>query len=114
VGDPEPFGRPPVELAGGFWWVYAPLRFEDFAVVVIAQENPDGFRTLNDAVRVWPDGRLEQLGWPRFDIGYRPGTRYPQRATIHLTTPGGAPLAIDIETLTWVALNVGCGYSGDP
>ncbi|HKT01865.1 MAG TPA: hypothetical protein VJT31_20250 [Rugosimonospora sp.] len=114
VGEPDPAGRPATEPMQGFWWTYVPLRFEDFAVVIIAQENPDGFRTLNDAVRVWPDGRVEQLGWPRFDIGYRSGTRYPERATIHLTTVDGTPLAIGVETLTSVALNVGCGYGGDP
>jgi len=114
VGDPDPSTPPPAEVMQGFWWTYVPLQFAEFAVVIIAQESPDGFRTLNDAVRVWPDGRLEQLGWPRFEIGYRSGTRLPQRATIHLTTPGGTPFAIDIETLTSVALNVGCGYGGDP
>jgi len=75
VGEPEPAGRPPAEPTAGFWWLYAPLRFERFAVVIIAQEDPDGYRALNDAVRVWPDGRVEQLGWPRVEIDYRPGTR---------------------------------------
>jgi hypothetical protein len=114
VGDPDPVGRPPAEPTQGFWWLYVPLRFDDFAVVVIAQENPDGFRTLNDAVRVWPDGRVEQLGWPRVEIGYRSGSRHPERATLHLATSDGKPLPIEIETLTGVALNVGCGYGGDP
>lgn len=114
IGEPDPAGRPPAEPMQGFWWIYVPLRFDDFAVVILAQENPDGFRTLGDAVRVWPEGRVEQLGWPRFDIGYRPGTRHPERATIHLTTGDGTPLAIGIQTLTGIALNVGCGYSGDP
>ena len=45
-----------------------PLRFDDFAIIVIVQEKPDGYRTLNDAKRVWPDGRVEQLGWPDVDI----------------------------------------------
>ena len=38
----------------GFWWTYVPLRFDDFAVVVIAQEDGDGTRLLNEAVRVCP------------------------------------------------------------
>ena len=58
-----------------------PLRFDDFGSIVIVQENPDGFRTLNDAKRVWPDGRVEQLGWPRVDISYRSGTRHPEHAS---------------------------------
>ena len=27
---------------GGFWWLYAPLQFGSFGLIVILQENPDG------------------------------------------------------------------------
>src|SRR5581483_7403962 len=75
VGEPEPAGRSADEPADGVWWLYVPLRFDEFAVVVIAQERADGYRTLNDASRVWRDGRVEQLGWPEVEIAYRSGTR---------------------------------------
>jgi hypothetical protein len=114
VGEPEPPGRAASEPAGGFWWVYMPLRFDDFAVVVIAQEEPNGWRTLNDAVRVWADGRIEQLGWPRIHIDYRSGTRIPVSARIALTTPDGKPLTIELDTGTFIPLHVGSGYGGDP
>jgi hypothetical protein len=99
------------------WWCWVPLRFEDFGVHVILEESPAGLRTTNYAVRVWPEhtGRpLEQLGWPETDITYRSGTRHPEHATIHLTTRDRKPLTIDIEPLTGIPLNVGCGYGGDP
>jgi hypothetical protein len=114
VGEPEPAGRPPVEPTAGFWWLYVPLRFDDFAIVLIAQERVDGFRTLNDAVRVWADGRIEQLGWPSVSIRYRSGTRFPEAATLRCTSQDGSAVVIDVETLTSVALNVGAGYGGDP
>jgi hypothetical protein len=117
VGEPEPAGRPHAGGDFGFWWLYAPLRFDDFALVLIAQEDGHGFRTLNDAVRVWPDGRLEQLGWPRVRLDYRSGTRHPERARIALTDSTGAPLVLDIDVLGpsgSVPLHVGCGYGGDP
>lgn len=114
VGEPEPAGRNADEPLDGFWWMYVPLRFEDFAVVLIAQEGPDGHRSLNDASRIWPDGRVEQLGWPLVDIRYRSGTRHPEHATIRCTTPQGDPLVIEVDTLTHLGLNVGAGYSGDP
>ncbi|MFB8274489.1 hypothetical protein [Nocardia colli] len=114
VGESEPPGRVASEPAGGFWWMYVPLRFDDFAVVVIVQEDPDGTRTLNDAVRIWPDGRTEQLGWPRISIDYRSGTRIPVGARLELTTPDGKPLEIEVTTGTNVPLHVGCGYGGDP
>jgi hypothetical protein len=114
VGEADAGGRPPADANPGFWWLYVPLRFDDFAVVIIAQERVDGFRTLNDAVRVWPDGRVEQLGWPAVSIEYRSGTRYPIGATLRCTAQGGASVVIEVETLTSVALNVGAGYNGDP
>lgn len=114
VGESEPPGRAAAEPSGGFWWLYVPLRFEEFAIVVIVQEEPDGRRTLNDAVRVWPDGRVEQLGWPRVHIEYRSGTRIPVGARLDLTTPDGKPLEVEITAGTGMPLHVGCGYGGDP
>jgi hypothetical protein len=114
VGEAEPPGRNADEPLEGFWWMYVPLRFDDFSVIIIVQEQPDGFRTLNDASRIFADGRIEQLGWPRVDIAYRSGTRHPEHATLHLTDPGGKPLTIEVDPLGFVALNVGAGYGGDP
>ena len=98
----------------GFWWLYVPLRFESFAIVVIAQEDGHGHRTLNDAVRVWPDGRVEQLGWPRVHIDYRSGSRHPVHARLEMAERDGSPVTIDVEPSVFVPLHVGCGYSGDP
>jgi hypothetical protein len=114
VGEPEPPGRSAAEPLEGFWWLYLPLRFESCSVIVILQENADGYRTLNDAKRVWPDGRVDQLGWPRVEIGYRAGTRHPESARIQLTDGAGHPLSVEVETLTSVPLHVGAGYNGDP
>ena len=114
VGEAEPPGRYAAEQPlDGFWWLYVPMRFDDHAVIVIVQELPDGFRTLNDATRVWADGRHEQLGWPEVDIRYQPGTRHPLGATISLRERGGKPLSLEVDTLASVPLHVGCGYGGD-
>lgn len=80
------------------WWLYVPLAFDDFAVVLIIQEEPDGFRSLNDCTRIWRDGHVEQLGWPRVRIHYRSGTRIPTGATIEASTPDGAPVHFDVES----------------
>ena len=117
VGEAEPPGRAAAEPADGFWWTYVPLRFDDFGLIVIMQEQPDGHRVMNEATRVWPatSGRLpEQLGWPEIDIRYRSGTRHPEGATVSLTERGGKPLTVEIDTLGFAALNVGAGYGGDP
>jgi hypothetical protein len=113
VGEADPGGRSAEEPIEGFWWLYLPFRFDDFQLIVICQELPDGFRTLNDAVRVFADGRIEQLGWPRIRIDYAPGTRRATAASLELCTPDGEPLQLEIESLGRIALAVGCGYGGD-
>lgn len=115
-GEAEPPGRAGDEPIEGFWWLYVPLRFDDFTIVVIVQEDPDGYRVLNDATRVWPAAtgrRPEQLGWPRVQVHYRSGTRIPTGATIALTEADGTPLVLEVESLGFVALNSGTGYGGD-
>ncbi|MCU1354195.1 MAG: hypothetical protein JWM05_3404, partial [Acidimicrobiales bacterium] len=117
VGEPEPPGRAGDTPTEGFWWLYLPLRFDDFALVVIVQEDPDGHRVLNDATRVWPaaSGRPpEQLGWPEVDVHYRSGTRIPTGVTVVLRERGGRPLTLEVESCGYVALNAGSGYGGDP
>lgn len=114
VGEPEPAGRPADPPFEGMWWLYLPIAFDDFALVLIIQESPDGFRTLNDCTRVWADGRVEQLGWPRVKIHYTSGTRMPTGATIDATTAAGSPIRFEVESKLAMPLHVGCGYGGDP
>ena len=117
VGDREPPGRAAEEPLEGFWWTWVPLRFEDFSLMVIVQEEADGHRLLNEAVRVWSDrsGRpRQQLGWPEIDVRYRPGTRHPDGATIHLSERGRRPVTVEIDTVGFIPLHVGAGYGGDP
>ena len=109
VGEQTPVARWAAEgSTSGFWWLYVPVRFDDFGVVIILQESPDGVRTLNEAKRVWGDGRVEELGWPEIEFTYRSGTRHPERATIH--TSRGPD--IEVETLYGIPLGPGTGYSG--
>ena len=113
-GESDPPGRWAAEPREGFWWTYIPLRFDDYAMVIILQESPDGHRTLNHASRVFSDGRIEQLGWPRLEVDYRSGTRHPDCARLHLMTPRGESLLLEVETLLGVPLSMGSGYVGDP
>ena len=114
VGEAEPPGAPADPPFEGMWWLYVPMQFEEFAVCLIIQEDPDGFRTLNDCTRVWKDGRVEQLGWQQVSIRYESGTRTPTGATITCTTPEGKPLVFEVESRLAVPLHVGGGYGGDP
>ena len=114
IGEPEPAGRPADPPFEGMWWLYVPMRFDDFAIILIIQEDPTGFRTLNNCTRVWADGRTEQLGWPKVTVRYTSGTRIPTGATIECTTPDGRPLVLEVESRLAVPIHVGGGYGGDP
>lgn len=114
VGETLPPGRPSDPPFEGMWWLYLPLRFDDFALVIIIQEEPNGFRTVNDCSRVWRDGRVEQLGWPRVRVRYASGTRTALSAEISCATPEGKPVRVEVESLLPVPLHVGGGYGGDP
>lgn len=114
VGEGEPPGKPVDPPFDGMWWLYLPIAFPDFAIVLIVQEEPDGFRVLNDATRVWPDGRVDQLGWPRVQTNYVSGTRTPKNGVVTCTTPEGTSVTIEVESLLAVPIAVGGGYGGDP
>ncbi|MFE3584229.1 hypothetical protein [Streptomyces vinaceus] len=97
----------------GFHWLWIPVRFEDRFLMVIAQEDADGHRTLSEAVQVFPEdsGRHDvQLGWPQTEIRYRSGTRHPESAVVHLADPARKPLELGVEILNSSPLAVGAGY----
>ncbi|MFE0178083.1 hypothetical protein ACFWZ2_37820 [Streptomyces sp. NPDC059002] len=108
----EERGRLEEEFATeGFHWIWCPVRFDDRFLMVIAQEDADGYRTLNDATLVRDGHPDRQLGWPQADITYRPGTRHPESAVIHLTDPDDRkPVELDVRVLASLPLAVGAGY----
>uniref|UniRef100_A0AAU2VCM2 Uncharacterized protein n=1 Tax=Streptomyces sp. NBC_00003 TaxID=2903608 RepID=A0AAU2VCM2_9ACTN len=106
----EEAGRGDEYRPEGFHWLWVPARFDDRFVMVIAQEDADGYRTLNEAVLVRDGHPDAQLGWPQADITYRPGTRHPERAVIHLTDQSRKPLELGVEVLASSPLAVGAGY----
>lgn len=113
IGEAEPAGRPADPPFEGMWWLYVPMAFDDFSIVLIIQEEPSGFRSLNDCTRIWKDGRVEQLGWPRVKIHYTSGTRIPTGATIDATAADGTPVHFEVESKLPVPIHVGGGYGGD-
>lgn len=113
VGEASPAGAPADPEFEGMWWLYVPIAFDDHAICLILQEEPDGYRSLNDCTRVYADGRVEQLGWPRVQVHYASGTRIPTGATITCTEPSGAELVLEVESLLPVPIHVGGGYGGD-
>jgi len=116
VGESEPPGiqsRNPAQ----FYWMYAPMQFEGFAILTIVQEDAAGIRILEEAVRVWPEatGRApQQLGRPEYRPQYVPGTREVQAATISFSPRDGAPLEVRVRPVLPVSIMVGTGYGLEP
>lgn len=113
VGEPEPAGIAASREPSGFFWNYAPMQFPDYSILYIVQEEPDGTRLIEEAVRVHPEGSgrsPEPLGHPRHDLEFAPGTRTITRATLHFEEPGGGELAVGVEPLLPMYLGMGTGY----
>lgn len=112
VGEPEPPGSLATKPPPPFRWLYAPFRMEDHALIFICQERDDRSRVLEEAVRLWPDGRVEHLGRPEHDLTWSaPGPGLAgavERGTIRL----GA-VEVAVETVLPVHVGVGTGYGFD-
>ncbi|WP_194913871.1 hypothetical protein [Catenulispora rubra] len=112
VGEAEPAG---IQGKGGvpptFHWVYAPMQFDDFSILVIAQEDEDGGRVLEEAVKVFNDGRpAEALGRPELELHYTSGTRDVQTATVSFA---GRAERVRVTQLIPLHMAVGSGYGLD-
>lgn len=116
VGEAEPRGIRDALPAPGFFWLYAPVQFEEFSILTIMQEDRAGRRILEEAVRLWPaeTGREpEFLGRPDHEIEFVPGTRTPARAQLSFTGAKGGVLRMSAEPLLPVYVALGCGYGND-
>ena len=113
VGESEPPGIQS-RNTGTFYWLYAPMQFEDHAILCIVQEDAAGRRLLEEAVRVWPDGTSEYLGRPSYAPAYAEGTRDVVSARMGFSPPGGKPFDLHATPLLPVRLMVGTGYGLEP
>jgi hypothetical protein len=118
VGEAEPPGIRVTDTEGGFFWIYAPVRFEDHGMVTILQERPSGERIMQDAHRVFTvgDGREpEWLGRPEHQLRFAPGSRSVTGATLSYYGAHGQKTAeVEVETLLAFPLLLGSGYGLEP
>lgn len=118
VGEAEPPGIRATATGRGFFWVYAPVRFDDHALLTIIQERPDGERVVEDAHRAFPvgSGRApEWLGRPEHDLRFEPGTRKLAGATLsYYGRRGEKTLEVEVEPVLPFPLILGTGYGVEP
>jgi hypothetical protein len=112
VGEPEEPGILAAKPSVPFNHVYAPFRMEDHAMLFICEELPDGGRILEEAVRVWPDGRVEHLGRPEHDLqwgGAGPGLfGVVEKGVLRF-----GDVEVSVEPVLPVHIGVGTGYGFD-
>jgi len=116
VGEAEPAGIRASTPSMAGMWNYAPMQFDDYSLLYILQEEPNGNRFIDEAVRIWNDPARapELLGEPDHEITYVPGTRVASKATLRMTEPDGSPLVIEVTPLLPVHIGIGTGYGMDP
>ncbi|WP_431947378.1 hypothetical protein [Actinacidiphila sp. bgisy167] len=88
----------------GFPWLWMAIRFDDRFVALTAQQDADGYRSLDEALHITERGPDRRLGRARVDVAYREGTRAPVSAVVHLD--GGR---IEAEVLLSGPPTVGTG-----
>jgi hypothetical protein len=116
VGESEPPGIQ-VRNPAQFYWMYAPMQFDDFSILTIIQEDGVGARLLEEAVRVWPEssGRPPQrLGRPEYRPQYGAGTLEVQVATVSFAPRDGEPIEVTVHPVLPVSIMVGTGYGLEP
>ncbi|QDQ98988.1 hypothetical protein [Tomitella fengzijianii] len=120
VGEPEPPGRraDPAETERScFFWIYAVLRFSEFVIITILQEDADGARIVEDAVRLWrdPERAPETLALPEHTLRFAPGGREVTHAELvfQRRDPSGGladPLRVECTPAVACYIGVGTGY----
>ncbi len=116
VGEPEPAGI----LATGpllmSMWNYHPMQFDDYSIVCICSERPDGSRDLENATRVWNDPARppEHLGRSEHEHVFIPGTRRLSSSVLTFPYAPGGPITITATPLIESHIAIGTGYSPEP
>ncbi|MHB8466322.1 MAG: hypothetical protein ACYDH6_02745 [Acidimicrobiales bacterium] len=93
-----------------FFWLWAPVNFDDCCTHFDVQELADGRRWHdNGMVLPVPAGDAERMASVAWDIDWRPGTRRADRARVTLSPFAGADRTIDLEPILDFQM-LGLGY----
>jgi hypothetical protein len=118
VGEPEPPGIAATGAAGPAMsmWNYDQMRFDDYSIVYLCSEKPDGSRDVENATRVWSDPSRpnEDLGRPEHEHEFISGTRQVRRSKLSFPKAPGGAIEIEVTPLIDSHIGVGTGYSPEP
>jgi hypothetical protein len=117
VGDREAGGAPVRDGPRGFFWNWAPLQFDDQAIMYTVSEHHDGSRWHEAAARLYPydaNRAEEKLSVVRHDLRMKPGTRTFDGGRVTLGESSGSEIVLDLEPLSLLQMaGAGYAYQGD-
>jgi len=117
VGEQEPPGIRQGEGQMVGMWNYAPMQFDDFSILYMVQEEPDGKRTIEEAIRVWsdPSREPEWLGRPDYEHTLVEGgaRMIEQPSVLRFPEAPGGGFSVRVTPLTHCFVAVGTGYGMD-
>lgn len=88
IGERETGGAP--AMPGGFYWLWAPLNFDDACYLFDVNEYPDGARWHESAMVASPDVHADvESGHVEYSLTMRSGTRHAAGAELSFEFPSG-------------------------
>lgn len=118
VGEPEAPGITATGTAGPAMsmWNYDQIQFDDYSIVYICSEHPDGSRDLENVTRVWRDRSkpIEHLGRPEHEHEFVSGTRVVKRSKLSFPFAPGGSVEIEVTPLISTHIGAATGYAPEP
>ena len=110
-------GAPVRDAPRGFLWNWAPLQFDDHAIMYTVSEDHDGSRWHEATARLHPydSNRAEEpLSVVRHDLRLKPGTRTFDGGQVVLAEEDGRQIDLELEPLSLLHMaGAGYAYQGD-
>jgi len=106
-------GAPVKDAPRGFFWAWAPIQFDDHAIMFTASEDHDGSSWHKAAawLHVYDSGLAEEpLSVVRHDLRLKPGTRTFDGGQVVLTEQNGQEVTLDFQPLSLLHM-AGAGYA---
>ncbi len=119
VGEAEPAGIHQGTPSMEGMWNYFPVMFKEFALLYLVNEDNDGNRTIDEAVRIWKDGTREPewLGRPEHDHDFTMAAPFKadiRQGRVRFPDAPGGPLELIGTPFLQTYLTTGTGYGLEP
>lgn len=119
VGEEEPRGINKEARSMEGMWNYFPIHFDDFAILYILNEDNDGSRSNEEAMRIWYDGReSEWLGKPVHEHEFTQAFPYlanMEKGVVRFMSESGVEQSrMEVVPQLHTYLTAGTGYGLEP